>query len=411
MLMQWAKQKQAGFTIVELLIVVVVIAILAAITVVAYNGIQQQASRSVAQNATSQAAKKVMAYAVDNADTYPTTLALVGINDSDSTKYQYDASNTIVPKAFCVTVTVKGFSYYQNNSDKTTPTQGACSGHSEGNANPGNGGNNGGDNNGDEGTTPDPEPLACATGYLVVPGNSQFGTSDFCVMKYEAKNSGGAAVSFASNTPWVTINQTNAIARSAESCSGCKLITEAEWLTIAHNLVNVPSNWSSGVVGTGYIFVGHSDTSPAYSLNAGADTNGYLNTGSSAGNQRRTLSLSNGEVIWDFAGNVNEWTSGQARGGQPGTGSGLTAREWNVLTTQGSMTPSPFPAFGTPAASNWTSAQGIGKAATDASSSTLRGVVRGGGFSTTAANSGIFTMNLSYTPATGLDTIGFRVTY
>jgi len=75
------------------------------------------------------------------------------------------------------------------------------------------------------------------------------------------------------------------------------------------------------------------------------------------------------------------------------------------------MTPSPFPAFGTPAASNWTSAQGIGKAATDASSSTLRGVVRGGGFSTTAANSGIFTMNLSYTPATGLDTIGFRVTY
>lgn len=37
----WAKQKQQkGFTIVELLIVIVVIAILAAITVVAYNGIQ-----------------------------------------------------------------------------------------------------------------------------------------------------------------------------------------------------------------------------------------------------------------------------------------------------------------------------------------------------------------------------------
>jgi prepilin-type N-terminal cleavage/methylation domain-containing protein len=37
----WAKQK--GFTIVELLIVIVVIAILAAISIVAYNGIQQRA--------------------------------------------------------------------------------------------------------------------------------------------------------------------------------------------------------------------------------------------------------------------------------------------------------------------------------------------------------------------------------
>ncbi len=42
---KWA-QKQTGFTIVELLIVVVVIAILASITVVAYNGIQQQARDS-----------------------------------------------------------------------------------------------------------------------------------------------------------------------------------------------------------------------------------------------------------------------------------------------------------------------------------------------------------------------------
>lgn len=36
-------QKQTGFTIVELLIVIVVIGILAAITVVAYNGVQEKA--------------------------------------------------------------------------------------------------------------------------------------------------------------------------------------------------------------------------------------------------------------------------------------------------------------------------------------------------------------------------------
>ena len=38
--------KQSGFTIVELLIVIVVIGILAAITIVAYNGIQQRAQAS-----------------------------------------------------------------------------------------------------------------------------------------------------------------------------------------------------------------------------------------------------------------------------------------------------------------------------------------------------------------------------
>ena len=40
----WAHSKKSGFTIVELLIVIVVIGILAAITVVAYNGIQSRAS-------------------------------------------------------------------------------------------------------------------------------------------------------------------------------------------------------------------------------------------------------------------------------------------------------------------------------------------------------------------------------
>ena len=45
----WAKQKQ-GFTIVELLIVIVVIAILAAITIVAYNGIQNRAYDSTVQS-------------------------------------------------------------------------------------------------------------------------------------------------------------------------------------------------------------------------------------------------------------------------------------------------------------------------------------------------------------------------
>lgn len=48
--MQWAKQTQKGFTIVELLIVVVVIAILAAITIVSFAGIQNRAHDTAVQS-------------------------------------------------------------------------------------------------------------------------------------------------------------------------------------------------------------------------------------------------------------------------------------------------------------------------------------------------------------------------
>lgn len=58
------KQRANGFTIVELLIVIVVIAILAAISVVAYNGIQDRARKSALASQLSQTEKEIMAWAL-----------------------------------------------------------------------------------------------------------------------------------------------------------------------------------------------------------------------------------------------------------------------------------------------------------------------------------------------------------
>ena len=121
-----------GFTIVELLIVIVVIGILAAITIVAYNGVQNRAKVSAAQSAASQASKKVAAYAVTNSDEYPADLATVGVSNSGDTTFQYSVNNTSTPRTFCVTATIGNTSYYINNTNVTSPAVGGCAGHSSG---------------------------------------------------------------------------------------------------------------------------------------------------------------------------------------------------------------------------------------------------------------------------------------
>lgn len=120
-----------GFTIVELLIVIVVIAILAAITIVAYNGIQERARASSASSALNQATKKLSLYQVDNPGQYPADLASIGVTNSSDVTYQYSVNNSATPASYCVTATT-GPTSYKASSTSTSPTSGGCAGHGVG---------------------------------------------------------------------------------------------------------------------------------------------------------------------------------------------------------------------------------------------------------------------------------------
>jgi prepilin-type N-terminal cleavage/methylation domain-containing protein len=75
-------KKDRGFTIVELLIVIVVIAILAAITIVAYNGVQKRANASATKSGANILQKKVEAYNAIQSSYPAGTTELNGVADS-----------------------------------------------------------------------------------------------------------------------------------------------------------------------------------------------------------------------------------------------------------------------------------------------------------------------------------------
>lgn len=99
----WAKQKQPGFTIVELLIVIVVIGILAAITVVAYNGIQNRSRNTKIESDLMMLQKAIIAARVHSGEvaTRYITLSTSTASACVSTASDVDISKRTTDSAAC----------------------------------------------------------------------------------------------------------------------------------------------------------------------------------------------------------------------------------------------------------------------------------------------------------------------
>jgi len=118
----------SGFTIVELLVVVVVIGILAALTIVSYTGISQRAVEASLKSDLVNASNQLKLFQVtSDSESYPDTISC-GIPDSTTNKcikpsgsneFTYTPSNGTNPKTFILDVTdINNFAVYRitNNS-------------------------------------------------------------------------------------------------------------------------------------------------------------------------------------------------------------------------------------------------------------------------------------------------------
>ncbi|MDD4409456.1 MAG: type II secretion system protein [Candidatus Pacebacteria bacterium] len=314
--------KQQSFTLIELLVVIAIVGILAAIIVVSMGGAQDSARDAIRKTDVNQISKAVMIYRTNNpevalpeetctigVDCSAMAIAVLGnasaLTDPSSAKHYTFSSDG---NDFIITSKLSDSTDYCFRSSTGQYTTNNCTSYASG--------------------------PACPTGWIEMPGTSN------CVMKYEAKIQGNddgnqtydssfVAESRASGTPWVNINQQQA----NDECSaiGAHLMTNAEWVAIARN---IESNSSPNTV-SGAFYLGNTDAVQPVLEASTNDNDGYYGTGDSASSnpfrfslvesahaiaatcadsrdpvmQKRTFTLTNGAVIWDFSGNVSEWNS------------------------------------------------------------------------------------------------------
>lgn len=317
----------------------------------------------------------------------------------------------------------------------------------------------------------------CPSGFIRVPGDKTYNTTDFCVMKYDAKcanvsdlshglqpehgtacsgesggnfygtykNSGpGCAcvdskqvVSTQSGFPLAYIPEKDASDTNAKKyCEhlGWHLITNPEWMTIARNVEKVSDNWCKQngtecgfAPGSPHTILANGHNDGNNEASASASENGALiaaddlqpcfgtttdgsNTCGGKGSQKRTLTLTNKEVIWDLAGNVWSWIDIDVpRKDQPQSlSNGVLDQGWiwsefapggkeTVITGNGSGAELGYDSF-RPSSPSWNSTNGVGRiyhySAKNDTDTTIYTSIRGGTWQH-GYDSGAFSVHLS----------------
>jgi len=146
----------------------------------------------------------------------------------------------------------------------------------------------------------------------------------FRAAKYlSSRGAAGFAVSAEDGKPWVNINYNDA--RKACLRSGATLILESQALAIAYDISQQDINWTGGKVGSGSIYQG---------IHLGNVNEAQPATFEPEESERRWHQLSNGEHIYDFAGNAFTWVFDNVQGDIDGKNSKIAADSISLTTAQ-----------------------------------------------------------------------------
>jgi len=196
------------------------------------------------------------------------------------------------------------------------------------------------------------------------------------------KGDDGRATVNATGKPWVRVSYHDA--RKACIDAGFKLITELQALAIAWNISQQDNNWTGGKVGEGKLHQG---------IRLGnvseAQPGTYLPENF---NEQRYHKLSNGEVIYDFAGNAFTWVFDDVQGDEQG----LIAKPF--ADDSPSITTAPYPSL----------EKGMGWRPDAGRDWSGRALLRGGCWGS-GDTAGVFYLNGDW-PGRGDGYVGFRCT-